>query len=358
MKKILLILLILQILVQTMSCAEKQPASPIWNGTADTAWYNDSQTEFTITTPEQLAGLAKLVEGGNNFYDKTIKLGADIMRNDTADWQNWASKPPKNKWKPIGIYIDGNVPFFLHSHIAYDLMDIFVPEFILRALTLRPTDLPFRGTFDGGGFAVSGVYINTSKNSQGLFGYIIMYNKKAELRNLGLHASYIKGGALVGGLAGNSYGIVNGCYSTALVTGITVVGGLVGRLGDNAYSDGTIINSYSVGVVLGDSIAGGLVGQSEGTISNSYSASKVLGKTMIDGLVGKNRLWSKGGSIVSSYYSIEASGQSKSNAYGKTDAEMKERETYEGWDFDETWRIDRLANNGYPYLQNISGKAE
>jgi hypothetical protein len=72
---------------------------------------------------------------------------------------------------------------------------------------------------------------------------------------------------------------------------------------------------------------------------------------MIDGLVGKNLLWSMESSIVSSYYSIEASGQSIGNAYGKTDTEMKERETYEGWDFDETWRIDRLANNGYPYLR-------
>jgi hypothetical protein len=60
MKTIPQILLILQILAQTMSCAEKQPASPAWDGTADTAWYNDSQTEFTITTPEQLAGLAEL----------------------------------------------------------------------------------------------------------------------------------------------------------------------------------------------------------------------------------------------------------------------------------------------------------
>jgi len=32
----------------------------VWNGKADTKWYKDSKSEFTITTPEQLAGLAKL----------------------------------------------------------------------------------------------------------------------------------------------------------------------------------------------------------------------------------------------------------------------------------------------------------
>jgi hypothetical protein len=76
MKKILLILFLL-----LLGCDDARENPAIWNGKADTAWYNDSQTEFTITTPEQLAGLAKLVEGGNDFYDKTIKLGADIMLN-------------------------------------------------------------------------------------------------------------------------------------------------------------------------------------------------------------------------------------------------------------------------------------
>ncbi|MCL2281985.1 MAG: hypothetical protein FWC26_01545 [Fibromonadales bacterium] len=33
-----------------------QPAT--WNGTADTDWYSASENAFTITTAEQLAGLA------------------------------------------------------------------------------------------------------------------------------------------------------------------------------------------------------------------------------------------------------------------------------------------------------------
>lgn len=49
-----------------------------WNGTSDTSWYNDTDTEFVLTTPEQLAGLAELVDGGNTFAGKTIKLGNDI----------------------------------------------------------------------------------------------------------------------------------------------------------------------------------------------------------------------------------------------------------------------------------------
>jgi len=65
----------------------------VWNGKADTKWYKDSESEFTITTPEQLAGLAKLVNKGNDFKGKMFKLGTNIMLNDTANWQNTYSVP-------------------------------------------------------------------------------------------------------------------------------------------------------------------------------------------------------------------------------------------------------------------------
>jgi hypothetical protein len=39
-------------------------AKAVWDGAVDTAWYNASLEEFTILTPGQLAGLARLVNGG------------------------------------------------------------------------------------------------------------------------------------------------------------------------------------------------------------------------------------------------------------------------------------------------------
>ncbi|MDR0517398.1 MAG: hypothetical protein LBH25_10190 [Fibromonadaceae bacterium] len=277
-----------------------------------------------------------------------------------------------------------------------------MPKFIQRALRITSTDLPFSGTFDGGGLVVSGAYINASESFQGLFGKIGMYSKKAELRNLGVRSSYIKGGGAVGGLAGVSYGTVSGCYSTAWVAGAeTLVGGLVGNLGGNA----TIINSYSTGIVSGDSIVGGLAGENRGSIGNSYSASKVSGKAMAGGLaglnygiiansyssgavsgdsiagglagasvgeivnsysigtvagnseagglVGKNMLW-KEGIVKSSYYSIETSGQSDTGkGEPKTMEELKHLPTFAGWDFDSIWQIDEKANDGYPYLRGL-----
>ena len=105
-----------------------------WDGkTVDTSWYNDSAAEFTISDSAGLAGLAKLVNAGNNFSGKTIKLGADIDLGG-------------KEWTPIGT-----------------------------------DSKPFKGTFDGakednGNYTISNLYINkgfsnTVANSYvGLFG--------------------------------------------------------------------------------------------------------------------------------------------------------------------------------------------
>ena len=50
-----------------------------WDGAVDLSWYNGTDTEFTITTARQLAGLAELVNSNTtDFTGKTIRLGADI----------------------------------------------------------------------------------------------------------------------------------------------------------------------------------------------------------------------------------------------------------------------------------------
>jgi len=373
MKKILF-LLFLSFIAGDDAWAKGNPA--IWNGKADTKWYKASENEFTITTPEQLAGLAKLVNGGKDFYRKTINLGANIMLNDTTDWQNWEKKKPKNKWNPIGLD-----EYIYMGHIGH--------------LTLASgTDSPFRGTFDGGGFAVSGVYVNGGTR-QGLFGYV----EYGVIKNLGVTASYIRGGSQVGGLVGYFHnGKIINCHSNALVIGGLEVGGLAGYISDSdsrivsSYSTGTvtgtmwtgglvgkgtgetissyssatvtgkeyvggllggcgnIISSYSSGTVTGDSFVGGLVGDILFyQITNSYSIGAVTGRSKVGGLVGNVRY--DEGKVTNSYYSKETSGQSdKGKGEGKTTAEMRKKETFEGWDFDRTWGIDGKVNGGYPYL--------
>ena len=357
----------------------------VWNGKADTKWYKDSESEFTITTPEQLAGLAKLVNGGNKFENKTVKLGANIMLNDTANWQNWEKKKPKNKWKPIGFE-----KYKYYGAIGHVTLS-------------NTTSNYFSGIFDGNGFVVSGVYVDSDEYA-GLFGHIV----RGTIKNLGVTASYIKGGGYTGGLVGNfksgtmincyfsgtvigswsvggltgnnTKGKVIDSYSTGMVTGKERVGGLVG-----ASNSGHIIGGYSTSTVVGDTIVGGLVGANSGTIINSYSNGTVTGREVAGGLVGimySNEIIGsysssmvaggstvggfvgyirRDGEIVNSYYDKETSRQDygigeveiigKYIIKGKSSAEMKRKEIYNDWDFDKTWGIDSKVNGGYPHLR-------
>ena len=52
-----------------------------WDGTVDTSWYNETDTEFTLTSAEQLAGLAELANEGNTFSKKTIELESSMDLN-------------------------------------------------------------------------------------------------------------------------------------------------------------------------------------------------------------------------------------------------------------------------------------
>ena len=58
------------------------PLEPIYNSNSEnTQWYNDSETEFVLTTAGELKGLATLTKT-HDFSGKTIKLGADITLNE------------------------------------------------------------------------------------------------------------------------------------------------------------------------------------------------------------------------------------------------------------------------------------
>jgi hypothetical protein len=237
-------------------------AQAVWNGSADVAWYtsNESATEFTINTAEELAGLAMLAN--RNLQLKLFKLGANIMLNDTANWEDWVTNPPANEWVPIGTRSN-----------------------------------KFNGKFDGNGYVVSGVYVNSENDYQGLFGYT---DGDVEIKNLGVTASYIKGENNVGGLVGYNYvGKIINSHFIGVVTGRDTVGGLAG-VNDNT---GTISNSHFNGTVTGEMYVGGLVGTNRSTVSNSYSVGTFTGKMYVGGLVGTNRSVGTNISTVSNSYS-------------------------------------------------------
>ena len=61
--------------------ADYPETADVWDGTVDTAWYNDTDTTFALSTAEEFAGFAKLVNEGNKFSKKTIELESNLDYN-------------------------------------------------------------------------------------------------------------------------------------------------------------------------------------------------------------------------------------------------------------------------------------
>lgn len=144
-----------------------------WASCADKSWYTGKQKSYTITTAEQLAGLAVLVNGGTDFSGVTLKLGADLsLERDGASGA-------QRSWTPIGTSIN-------------------------RA---------FRGTFDGQGHKITGLRACNEGSDSALFGCVsgasgvgsivgVSYSGEDKIENCANFGAVTSADRYTGGLAG------------------------------------------------------------------------------------------------------------------------------------------------------------
>jgi hypothetical protein len=159
-------------------------------------------------------------------------------------------------------------------------------------------------------------------------------------------AGKVESESFAGGLIGRNEGDIAKCYARGeFIASDIGAGGLVGQ------NKGNIKDSYAViSFVSGRKVIGGLLGSNEGKVTNSYSGCQVSGKKQIGGLTGEDR-----GEIVKSYYDQNITGQSDTGkGRAKLTKEMMEKDTFEGWDFEDTWTIDE--GKSYPYLRWQEGE--
>ncbi len=208
-------------------------------GEPDVSWYNSANKVYILTSAEQLAGLAEIVNGtapgigASSFSGRTVSLDRDL---DLSGFENWT---------PIGDA----------AHA-------------------------FSGTFDGGGHTISGLNINAGSDEApdtaghlGLFGNI---SKSAAVRELSISGSVtavFKGeNAYVGGLAGRcEAGEVSDITCSVSVTVSRASGssadeaaGCVGGLAGCGVMEGEAWSyCMNVGDVTGPSTVGGLAGSLE-----------------------------------------------------------------------------------------------
>ena len=183
----------------------------------------------------------------------------------------------------------------------------------------------FCGVFNGDGYAVRGIYINTQESYQGLFGY--SYSGSI-IANLGVAESYIYGDTCVGGVVGGNNGTVTNCYNTGSVTGSNGVGGVIGgsnssitdcyntgsvtgRLdvgGVAGYNSSSITDCYNTGSVTGSNGVGGVIGGSNSSITDCYNTGSVTGSNSVGGVAGSN---SGFGTVTNCYNTGSVTGKNK-----------------------------------------------
>lgn len=119
-------------------------------------------------------------------------------------------------------------------------------------------DNPFQGIFDGQGYTVKYLYINTTDDDQGLFGHV---NKGATIKNLGI-SGLVNAGTNAGSIVGDfNFSTLANCWSSCSVTATgSNAGGLVG--GANM---GSIVNCTSYGAVFSTVAYGAVAGYAFGT---------------------------------------------------------------------------------------------
>lgn len=218
------------------------PAAAMANSTdatADTSWYNDTDTEFTLSTAAELAGLAKLVDEGNTFAGKTVKLGANIdlyCEDENGDVISF---------NPIGSYRN---------------------------------ETPFKGIFDGQNHTIRNLSQNTWALDTGyyyvdlglgLFGKV----EDATIKNLNMDNATISGeSGMCGTVAAAAYGDCK--FENITVTNSKVAdyqyyaGGIVGwASGNHQYTNCTVDASTIIAAQWGDfdNSTGGVIGGAGGS---------------------------------------------------------------------------------------------
>jgi hypothetical protein len=211
-------------------------------GSYEPANYSESIGSYEIGNYSQLLWFAELVNAGET--DINAVLTADIVANEET---MTADSTDANVWTPIGDSI-----------------------------------YKYNGVFDGQGHTVSGLYFNNSTvRYVGLFGYT---DSNAQIKNVGVINSYLKGKNKVGGICGYNFGTISNSYNTGTVTGYGNIGGVSG---ENA---GTISDSYNTGEVTGsDFYVGGICGNNGGTVSKSYNKGAITCNSgEVGGICGYN----------------------------------------------------------------------
>ena len=275
-----------------------ESAADVWDGSADTSWYvgHETDTEYHITTAEQLAGLAQLVNadpGTTNFAGKTFYLENDLDLSG-------------HEWISIGTVLGGDCPEYsfcgvfdgqghvisnLYSHES-DIEGADESHNLLRNALFGSV---YNGEVKNLGVADAEIWIDPKDDSAAGKGILVDWMGKSKITNCWTSGSIYSGTKTeknIGGIVGITMQgcTISGCYSTATLTGnftnsegyyknpdpatwpCDTIGGIVGARFDGSL---TVTDCWFDGKIVVNSIqaaVGGIVGCTA-TVKNSVGGS-------------------------------------------------------------------------------------
>ncbi|WP_188459651.1 beta strand repeat-containing protein, partial [Psychroflexus planctonicus] len=301
---------------------------------------------YLITSLENLLWIAENPSSWSAFFEQTANI-------DAASTEFWGCEGTNGGWVVIA----------------------------------NATSDTFSGIYNGGGFTIENLFINSNQSNVGLFGNLSGEVFDLNLTNFSISADstigvlagtlqtnavvntiYVNQGTItstatgisnLGGVIGEvEGGLIRTCFSTATLSGNQNVGGFVGLV-----SGGEINNSYARGNVSGVTNTGGFAGSITGSlIDKSYAANTVTASDTNENPAGfANQTGTN--LITNSFYDSDVTSIDNSDATGETTANMTQESIFitAGWDFvcetdngtEDIWNIDATKNNGYPNFDGI-----
>ena len=304
----LLLALCLAIALVPMSAFAEESAADSWDGTADTSWYTDAPdaSEYHISTAEQLAGLAQLVNadpGTTNFAGKTFYLENDLDLSG-------------HEWISIGTGRGG-------TRQAYSFCGVFDGQgHVISNLYSRESHVEgadeshnllrnalfgnvYNGEVKNLGVANAEIWMDPKDGSAAGKGILVDWMGKSKITNCWTSGSIYSGSSIeknIGGIVGVTVQgcTISGCYSTATLTGnftnsegyytepdpadwpFDTIGGIVGARFDGNL---TVTDCWFDGKIVVNSITaavGGIVGYTDdqlgsGTVNNCMVTTTDMG---------------------------------------------------------------------------------
>ena len=325
-KKITSLALVLALCLSLLPTAAFAEGTSVdnWDGSADTNWYTSAPdaSEYHISTAEQLAGLAQLVNadpGTTNFSGKTFYLENDLNLSG-------------HEWISIGTVLGGDYPEYsfcgvfdgkghvisnLYSHESY-IEGADESHNLLRNALFGSVH---NGEVKNLGVADAEIWIDPKDDSAAGKGILVDWMGKSKITNCWTSGSIYSGTKTeknIGGIVGITMQgcTISGCYSTATLTGNftnsegyykdpnnlppDTIGGIVGARFDGSLTvtdcwfDGKIVvNSIQAAVggivgciATGDNSVGGSVGD-----ANIVTKNCMVTTTNVGADKGKKTCW-------------------------------------------------------------------